>query len=108
MAAALDLTANEISFVNVVYSTTSVDQVNSNEAINTFVESEGSASSSSIAIAVAFIVTMLVATTCIGASFGRCWLLGEREHRRGLKVTVVCSTQVDFKVWESHHACARV
>lgn len=91
VAATLDLTADDISFADVVYSITSVDQVNSNEAVNTFDESEGSASSSSIAIAVAFMITMLVATTCIGASFGRWWLLGEREHRHGLKVNVVCA-----------------
>lgn len=80
---------DEVSLTDLVYSTTTTDMVSSDEASSTFSSGAGSASSTSVGIAVAFIVAAVVACVCIGANMGRCWLHKERERRNALKVVMV-------------------
>lgn len=71
IARTLGVEESEITFENVIYSSSTTAEISSDEAVATFQESAGEASVTSIAIAAAFIVAAAVASGCIGASIGR-------------------------------------
>lgn len=70
MAAALNVTEDEVVIDDLVYSTPTSYAINTEEAVNTFAGKGGSATGASIAIAVAVFLAAVVVTTCVGVACG--------------------------------------
>eukprot|EP00903_Cladosiphon_okamuranus_P011888 g11167.t1 len=78
LAEELGTSADEVVIDDVVFSSTTAEDIDTEDAAATFADDPGSASGAAVAVAVALILAAVCVTGCLGLACGKCWLNKQR------------------------------